>query len=257
MSGQHMDGQCSRKVALVTGGGRGIGAAVASALAQRGYDLVLTYAHRAADAQCVAESLGDFGATVTLHCADAADRVAMKSVIEQTWARFGRIDAVVNNAGMLQQKAFETITDDDWARMLDVNVKSVFICAQEVMPFFSRQGAGAMVNVASSGGQLGGTLAVHYAASKAAVISLTKSLARIGAAHNVRVNCVSPGLIETQMTAAEIASEAGQDKIANHIPVKRQGRPQEVAAAIAYLLSDDATYITGQTINVNGGLYMG
>ena len=114
-----------------------------------------------------------------------------------------------------------------------------------------------MVNLASSGGQLGGTLAVHYAASKAAVISLTKSLARLGAAHNIRVNCIAPGLIETEMTVGEIASDGGRDKIANHIPFKRQGQPEEVAAAIAFLLSEDAAYITGQTINVNGGLYMG
>ena len=252
-----MSQQTSRKVALVTGGSRGIGGAVATALARRGYDLALTYAHRAGDAQRLAETLGRVGATVVVHCADAADRVAMREVIQQTWDRFGRIDALVNNAGILQQKAFERITDDDWDRMLAVNTKSVFIGAQEVMPFWRRQGGGVMVNLASSGGQLGGTLAVHYAASKAAVMALTKSLARLGAAHNIRVNCVAPGLIETEMTAQEIASAEGRDKIARHIPVNREGRPEDVAAAIVFLLSDEAAYMTGQTINVNGGLYMG
>ena len=116
---------------------------------------------------------------------------------------------------------------------------------------------GSIVNMASSGGQLGGMLAVHYAVSKAGIIALTKSLARIGAPHNIRVNCVSPGLIETEMTQAEIASEVGREKINQQIPLHRIGQPDEVADAVAYLVSEQASYITGQTINVNGGLYMG
>jgi len=137
------------------------------------------------------------------------------------------------------------------------NVKGVFLCCQEVMPVMARQGGGSIVNISSSGGQLGGMLAVHYATSKAAVISLTRSLARVGAADGIRVNCVTPGLILTEMSEKEIHSEAGQQKINQQIPMRRAGLAEEVAAAVAFLASDESSYITGHSINVNGGLYMG
>jgi NAD(P)-dependent dehydrogenase (short-subunit alcohol dehydrogenase family) len=176
----------------------------------------------------------------------------VNSVIEV----FGRIDILVNNAGILQQKPFLNITEEDWERVLDINLKGTFICIQEVFPVMQKQGSGSIINIASSGGQLGGTLAVHYAASKAGVICLTKSLARIGSAYGIRVNCISPGLIDTEMTRDEITSAAGIEKI-NQIPISRPGTADEVAAAVVFLASDTASYITGQTINVNGGLYLG
>jgi acetoacetyl-CoA reductase/3-oxoacyl-[acyl-carrier protein] reductase len=142
--------------------------------------------------------------------------------------------------------------------MLATNLKGVFLCSQEIMPIMVRQGGGgSIINISSSGGQLGGMLAVHYAVSKAGVISLTRSLARVGAPDGIRVNCVTPGLIETEMSQKEIHSDVGQQKINQQIPLRRAGLVEEVAAAVAFLASEDATYITGQSINVNGGLYMG
>jgi len=177
-------------------------------------------------------------------------------MINRALETFGRIDVLINNAGIFQQKPFLEITDEDWARMMDINLKGAFICSQEVFQVMQKQGKGIIVNMASSGGQIGGPLAIHYSASKAGVICLTKSLARIGAPYGIRINCIAPGLIDTEMTKSEICSDAGREKI-RQIPIQRPGTVDEVARAAVFLASDDASYITGQTINVNGGLYMG
>jgi acetoacetyl-CoA reductase/3-oxoacyl-[acyl-carrier protein] reductase len=189
--------------------------------------------------------------------ADVTQRESVRQLISTIAEKFGRIDALVNNAGILQQKPFNTITDEDWDTMLATNLKGVFLCSQEIMPVMVRQGGGSIINISSSGGQLGGMLAVHYAVSKAGVISLTRSLARVGAPDGIRVNCVTPGLIETEMSQKEIHSEIGQQKISREIPLRRAGLVEEVAAAVVFLASEEAAYITGQSINVNGGLYMG
>jgi 3-oxoacyl-[acyl-carrier protein] reductase len=161
---------------------------------------------------------------------------------------------LVNNAGVLEQKPFAEITEADLDRALDVNLKAVFLLSQAVMGPMREREWGRIVNVASSGGQLGGPLAVHYSASKAGVIGLTRSLARVGAPH-VAVNCVSPGLIETEMTENEIASPAGRKKLSD-IPLGRAGSAEDVAAAIRFLASG-APYVTGHVLDVNGGLFLG
>ena len=166
----------------------------------------------------------------------------------------GPVDVLVNNAGVLEQKPFAEISEADLDRAIDVNLKAVFLLSQAVMGPMLERRWGRIVNVASSGGQLGGPLAVHYSASKAGVIGLTRSLARIGAPH-VAVNCVAPGLIETEMTEPEIASPAGRAKL-GQIPLGRAGQPDDVAAAIRFLATS-APYVTGHTLNVNGGLYLG
>jgi len=240
---------------VVTGGTRGIGFATAKVLAAQGYTLALWYHNRHEEAENARQLLGRLGATVHLQQVDVVDRLRVKQALIDLVGLPQKIYGLVNNAGILQQKPFYTLTDQEWDHMMAVNLKGAFICAQETMPIIERKG-GSIVNVASSGGQLGGTLAVHYAASKAGVISLTKSLARLGASKDVRVNCVSPGLIETEMTREEIASVTGQEKINLQIPLQRVGTPDEIAATVAFLISDSASYITGQTVNVNGGLYM-
>jgi 3-oxoacyl-[acyl-carrier protein] reductase len=246
-----------RKTAIVTGGGRGIGRAITLALAQRKIDVVVTYLTQHDACEQTAADVRALGCAALVVQADVTQRASVRQLISTVTEKFGRIDVLVNNAGILQQKPFNTITDEDWDTMLATNLKGVFVCSQEVMPVIVRQGGGgSIVNISSSGGQLGGMLAVHYAVSKAGVISMTRSLARVGAPDGIRVNCVTPGLIETEMSQKEIHSEVGQQKISREIPLRRAGLVEEVASAVVFLASDEAAYITGQSINVNGGLYM-
>jgi acetoacetyl-CoA reductase/3-oxoacyl-[acyl-carrier protein] reductase len=252
-----MGGQKLAKTAIVTGGGRGIGRAIALTLARRKMNLVLSYVTRRETCEQCAAEIRTLGSESLVVSADVTQRESVRQLISLTAETFGRIDYLVNNAGVLQQKPFDSITDEDWDAIMAINLKGVFLCSQEVMPVMARQGGGSIINISSSGGQLGGTLAVHYATSKAGVISLTRSLARVGAPDGVRVNCVTPGLILTEMSENEIHSEVGKQKINQQIPLRRAGISEEVAAAVAFLASDESSYMTGQSINVNGGLYMG
>lgn len=239
---------------IITGGTRGIGLATARVLASQGVGLVLWYASDQQQANNAVATLAEFQVPVITKRVDVSSRSQVREALADLADKSVR--GLVNNAGILQQKPFETITDDEWDSMMAINLKGAFICSQEAMPLLQKK-RGAIVNIASSGGQLGGTLAVHYAVSKAGIIALTKSLARVGAVHSVRVNCVAPGLIDTEMTQGEIASQVGQDKINTQIPLARAGEPDEVAVAVSFLISEQASYITGQTMSVNGGLYMG
>jgi 3-oxoacyl-[acyl-carrier protein] reductase len=246
-----------RKTAIITGGGRGIGRAITLALAQRKIDVVVTYLTRRDVCEQTAADMRAAGCEALAVQADVTQRESVRRLVSTVTEKFGRIDILVNNAGILQQKPFNTITDGDWDTMLATNLKGVFLCSQEIMPVMARHAGGTIINISSSGGQLGGMLAVHYAVSKAGVISLTRSLARVGAPDRIRVNCVTPGLIETEMSEKEIHSEVGQQKISREIPLRRAGLAAEVAGAVVFLASDESAYITGQSINVNGGLYMG
>jgi acetoacetyl-CoA reductase/3-oxoacyl-[acyl-carrier protein] reductase len=245
------------KTAIITGGGRGIGRAITLALAQKKFNVLVTYVARRDSSEQTAAEVRKLGSEALVVQADVTKRESVRHLISTATDKFGTVEVLVNNAGILQQKPFNTISDEEWDTMLATNLKSVFLCSQEIMPVMVRQGGGAIINISSSGGQLGGMLAVHYAVSKAGVISLTRSLARVGAPDGIRVNCVTPGLIETEMSQKEIHSEVGQQKIGKEIPLRRAGQVGEVATAVAFLASDEASYITGQSINVNGGLYMG
>jgi len=245
------------KTAIITGGGRGIGRAITLALAERRTNVILSYLTRRDSCESTATDVRALGCEALVVQADVTQRESVRQLISTATEKFGKIDVLVNNAGILRQKAFNTISDEEWDTMLATNLKSVFLCSQEIIAVMVRQGGGSIINISSSGGQLGGILAVHYAASKAGVISLTRSLARVGAPDGIRVNCVTPGLIETEMSQKEIHSEVGQQKISREIPLRRAGLASEVAGAVAFLASEEAAYITGQSINVNGGLYMG
>lgn len=243
------------RVAFVTGGSRGIGRAIAVSLAEGGADVVFTYARAHAEAERTAAEVRARGRHATPVVADAASRRQLRAAVQLALTTYGHIDVLVNNAGVLQQKPFSEIDDDEFDHTVAVNLRAPFVLAQQILPLMQRQGDGVIINIASVGGQLGGPLAVHYAATKAAVIALTRSLARLGAP-TVRVNCVAPGLIATDMTRGELASPSVSDKL-RQILLGRPGRSEEVASTVAFLASSAASYITGQTLNVNGGLYLG
>jgi 3-oxoacyl-[acyl-carrier protein] reductase len=249
-----VSGALQGRVALVTGASRGIGEAVAYALAQAGADVAVSYHERKEAATGVVRRVEGEGRRALAVQADVTVREQVHAMFVHTTETLGEIDILVNNAGMLQQKPFAEITEEDWDRVLDVNLKGVFLCAQQALVSMLSRDAGRIVNMASSGGQLGGPLAPHYSAAKAGVISLTRSLARLAAPH-VAVNCIAPGLIDTEMAGAEVASEAGAQKL-RQIPLARLGAVEEVAASVVFLAAS-APYVTGHTINVNGGLYLG
>lgn len=238
------------KLAFVTGASRGIGHAIARFLLERGYAVACGYR---AQQQKAAELAKSHPAAQPIQL-DIRERASIRDALAETRKHFGRgIDILVNNAAIADEKPFETITDTDWDRMLETNLRGPFILAQEVLPDMVARGWGRIVNIVSIGGQWGGMRQVHYAASKAGLINFTQSLARLYSSHGITSNAVSPGLVATEMAQNELDSAAGRAKAAQ-IPLGRIASADEIAAAVAFLCSDEASYITGQTLNVNGGM---
>jgi NAD(P)-dependent dehydrogenase (short-subunit alcohol dehydrogenase family) len=239
-----------RKLALVTGASRGIGHAIARLLLEHDYAVACAYRQEQKKAlQLAKEHSHAYPVKIDIH-----DRTSVRKAIRAIEKHFGwTIDVVVNNAAIADEKPFETITDADWDRVLETNLRGPFIVAQEALPPMVKCGWGRIVNIVSIGGQWGGMRQVHYAAAKAGLINLTQSLARLYSQHGITSNAVSPGLVGTDMASKELKSKSGRAKLAQ-IPLGRIATPREIAAAVAFLCSDDASYITGQTINVNGGM---
>ena len=244
------------KVALVTGGSRGIGRAIAIALAKEGIKVVLTYKVNKEKAISVIEDIKKSNNEAIYLKLDQKDRKNIQNVIKKIHNKYGKIDILINNAAITQEKPFETITDVDWNNILKVNLGGPFILCQEVIPDMIAQGWGRIINVCSIGGQWGGFNQVHYAAAKAGLINLTKSLARIYSRKGITSNAVSPGLVGTDMIIKELITTAGKEKLKN-VPIGRISTPKEIAEVVVFLASEKASYITGQTINVNGGMYFG
>lgn len=242
------------KTVLVTGASRGIGAAIARAMSEEGARVAITYLGNADAAQSVADSCK--GETLVL-ALDVADRASVEEAIDTVTKQWGRLDVLVNNAGYLKQMPFAEIDNAEWERTLDTNLKGVFLCTQVIEKVFHAQsGDGAIINITSVGGQIGGTKAPHYAAAKAGVISMTKSAAKLLAPQNVRVNAIAPGFIKTDMYE-QIIAHTDVNEILATIPLGRVGLPENVADAAVFLASDKASYITGHVLNVNGGLFLG
>jgi acetoacetyl-CoA reductase/3-oxoacyl-[acyl-carrier protein] reductase len=240
------------KIALVTGAGSGIGRASALALLHAGYRVACGYNRNHAGAAKIAEGhAGAFAVRI-----DIASRASVKRAVAASARHFGRgFDIVVNNAALVQEKPFESITDADWDRMLAVNLRGAFIVAQECLPAMLKRKWGRIINITSIGGQWGGMRQVHYAAAKAGLINFTHSLARLYSGAGITANAIAPGLVATGMIAKELKSKAGKNKAAQ-IPAGRIAEPDEIAAGVVYLASDAAGYVTGQTLNINGGMLM-
>ena len=241
------------KCAVVTGGSRGIGAAIALGLADAGADVLLTYREKHAEAHAVAEQIKAKGRRALAVQMDVTHRLQVESAAEQARA-FGPVQILVNNAGINKPTDFDAVTDADWDMIVDANLKGPFVVSQVFLPLLKAAGGGAITHIGSVSGQYGGPRTAHYAASKAGLISLAQVIARFGAQYNVRSNTVAAGLIASEMAQAGMASAAVQ-KAAETIVLKRMGTPQDVADAVVFLSSDAASYITAQTLNVNGGLY--
>ena len=241
------------KNAVVTGGSRGIGRAIAIGLAEAGADVVLTYRSQHGDADNAVGEIEKLGRRARALQMDVTDRASVEAAAKDARA-FGSISILVNNAGVNKPTDFDEIADADWDWVLDTNLKGPFVCAQAFLPLLKDAGGGAIVHIGSVSGQYGGPRTAHYAASKAGLISLAQVIARFGAKDNVRSNTVAAGLIASDMAAAGMAAASVQ-KAAETIVLKRMGSPREVADAVVFLASDASSYITAQTLNVNGGLY--
>ncbi len=243
----------SGRTAVVTGGSRGIGRAIAIGLAEAGADIIFTYRERADEAGKVAREIERLDRRALAVQMDVADRASVEKAASAA-RDFGAVSVLVNNAGINKPTDFDKVTDADWDAILATNLKGPFLCAQVFLPLLAETKNGSIVHIGSVSGQYGGPRTAHYAASKAGLISLAQVIARFGAASGVRSNVVAAGLIVSDMGNAGLAAASVQ-KAAEGILLKRMGLAREVADAVVFLASDAASYITAQTINVNGGLY--
>jgi NAD(P)-dependent dehydrogenase (short-subunit alcohol dehydrogenase family) len=239
---------------FITGGSRGIGEGIALAAANAGLNVILTFSKNQKNAVKVCEALTVKGVRARAIQMQVENRESVRNAISIASKEIGEINILVNNAGIAQEKPFETITDKDWDQMMAVNLRGPFTVTQEVLPSMINNKWGRIINIASIGGQWGGFNQVHYAAAKAGLINFTRSIAKIYSQHGITSNAIAPGLIATEMSAAELETEAGKQKLVS-IPVNKIGSVDDVGSAVVYLASNEAHYITGQTININGGLY--
>lgn len=239
-------------VAVVTGGGRGIGRSIAEELSGGGARIVVNYARSKEAAEELCAGLSENAEAVALQ-ADVSDPDQASSLIEGAVERFGRIDLLVNNAGINVDKTLKKLSVEDWDSVVHTNLDSCFYTVKAALPHFTGQGYGKIVNISSFVGQAGNIGQTNYAAAKAGIIGFTKSAARELAKENITVNAVCPGFVETDMFAN--VPEKIQEQILSSIPLGRLGSPQEVARAVLYLVTDGG-YMTGQTIDINGGVYI-
>jgi 3-oxoacyl-[acyl-carrier protein] reductase len=247
-----MSGMLQNQVAVITGGARGIGRAIAEALAGAGANLVLADVNAEGAAQTAAELAQTFGVQAAGVGCDVSKADACAALIEDATARFGKIDILVNNAGITRDKLLARMSEEDWQLVLNINLNSVYFCSKAAARSMVKQRSGRIISIASVVGIMGNAGQANYVAAKAGVIGLTKTTARELASRGVRCNAVAPGFIETDMTAE--LPEAARTGALAQIALKRFGSADDVAAAVAFLSGDEAGYITGQVLAVDGGM---
>jgi 3-oxoacyl-[acyl-carrier protein] reductase len=236
------------KVALVTGASRGIGKACAIELAKAGYDVAITFAGNEEAANKTVEELTSLNVKAKAYKFNVADKEACQKSVEEILADFGKLDVLVNNAGITRDGLFMRMSADNWEAVINTNLNSAFYVTSQVIKPMIKQRSGCIINMSSIVGQMGNAGQANYSAAKAGLIGFTKSLAKELGSRNIRVNAIAPGFIQTDMT-----KDLDTEKIAEHIPLKRLGQPEDIAKTVKFL-ADDALYITGQVIGVDGGL---
>ncbi len=244
----------SGKNAMVTGGSRGIGKAIAMALAKEGANVIINYSSNPAAAEAVVqeiEALGVKGFAVKGNVSQPED---VKDMLEKIEEVFDGVDILVNNAGITRDNLFIRMKEEEWDQVMDVNLKGVFLCTKAVTRKMIKQKFGKIINISSVVGVMGNPGQANYCASKAGVIGFTKSIAKELAGKNICVNAIAPGFIDTDMTA--VLSDTVKDEMLKHIPLKRYGKPEDIANLVVFLSSDASNYITGQVIQVDGGMAM-
>jgi len=246
----------NKKVAVVTGGSRGIGRAIIMELAGSGLSVAFNHYDPPGDTAAgeTVQLAQDRGCEIECVRLDVSDYQAVQGFIKGVVERYGRVDILVNNAGITRDNLLSRMKEVDWDAVLAVNLKSVFNCTQAVARYMMKQRYGRIVNIASVVGAMGNAGQANYAASKAGIMGFTKSVARELASRNVTVNAVAPGFIETEMTAK--LPEKAREAFLTQIPLGRAGQAEDVSRLVKFLVSDDASYITGQVIHLNGGMYM-
>ena len=246
--------QLTGKTAIVTGGSRGIGRAAALTLAEAGADVAVIYAGNTAAAEETVRLIEEKGRKgLAIQC-DVADEAAVTAMVKDAKEAVGRIDILVNNAGITRDGLLMIMKEADWQAVLDTNLTGAFHCTKAVTRLMMKQRSGSIINITSVVGETGNAGQANYAAAKAGLIGFTKSVAKELASRNIRCNAIAPGCIETDMTA--VLGEDTVDAMIKTIPMGRVAQPEEVAKAVLFLASDDASYITGQTLNVDGGMVM-
>lgn len=240
-----------RKTVLITGSSKGIGRTAAELFAENNYNVIINYLNSEKDAHLLAARLEQQGHPVMVCKADISQRDQVEKMVEAGRREFGEIDVLVNNAGISQQRLFIDITEQEWNHMFNVHVNGMFNCCQYVVPIMINRRQGKIINISSIWGMTGASCEVHYSAAKAAVIGFTKALAKELGPSNIQVNCIAPGIIDTDMN--RFLDEDARNQLIQDTPLMRFGTPAEVAYAILYLASDKANFLTGQVISPNGG----
>jgi 3-oxoacyl-[acyl-carrier protein] reductase len=241
------------KVSIITGGSRGIGAATALMLAKAGSDIAINYVENGTRAASVVEGVQREGRRIITHQGNVGKSTVARDFVETVIAEYGRIDIVVNNAGIWTHGEIGATTEEVWDETLDINLKGVFNVCNVVVPYLKKNGGGRIINISSTAGQRGEAFHAHYAASKGGILAFTKSLSAELAPFKILVNSVAPGWVDTEMNEEVFSDPAFREQVINAIPLKKIATAEDVAGAVVFLASDLANHITGATINVNGG----